>query len=159
MNLYEINQEIMNCVDEETGEIIDVEKLAELELERDTKIENIGLWYKNLISDVVALKSEIEVLIERKKKAESKSEQLKILLDNILDGRKFETSKVSMCYRKSKAVDIDDGFVNWAIENNRNDLLRYKEPEPNKMVIKEAILSNGDIAFAKITEKNNLMVR
>lgn len=159
MNLYEINQQIMNCVDEETGEIIDVEKLAELEIEKNTKIENIGLWYKNLLSDAAALKSEIEVLTERRKKAESKSEQLKALLDNILDGEKFETSKVSMFYRKSKAVDIDDGFLEWAAENNRSDLLRYKDPEPNKTAIKEAILSGSDIAFAGITEKNNLTVR
>ena len=35
MKLYEIDNEIMNCIDEETGEIIDPEKLESLEMERE----------------------------------------------------------------------------------------------------------------------------
>lgn len=159
MNLYEINEEIMSCVDEETGEIIDAQRLLELELEKNTKIENIGLWYKNLLSDAAALKAEIEILAERKKKAESKSEQLKALLDSILAGSKFETSRVSMFYRKSKAVDIDDDFVNWAMDNDMDEYLRYKDPEPNKTAIKEAILEGSEIAHARVVTKNNLTVR
>lgn len=31
-NLYEINEEILNCVDMETGEIIDTERLEQLQL-------------------------------------------------------------------------------------------------------------------------------
>ena len=41
--LYEINQGIIDCVDMETGEIIDAEKLAELQINRKDKIENIAL--------------------------------------------------------------------------------------------------------------------
>lgn len=37
MNLYEIDQEIMNCVDMETGEIIDPARLDELQMDRDIK--------------------------------------------------------------------------------------------------------------------------
>ena len=37
MNLYQINAEIENCIDTETGEILDVEALNNLALERDTK--------------------------------------------------------------------------------------------------------------------------
>ena len=39
MNLYQINSEILGCVDAETGEIFDVEKFEELSLERDKVIE------------------------------------------------------------------------------------------------------------------------
>ena len=35
MNLYEINNEILNCVDEETGEIVDFERLQELQIEKN----------------------------------------------------------------------------------------------------------------------------
>ena len=38
-NLYQIKNEILNCVDMETGEIIDFDRLAELQLERNAKIE------------------------------------------------------------------------------------------------------------------------
>ena len=59
MNLYEIENEILKCVDEETGEIFDVEKFEALELARDVKIENICLWIKNLKAEAEALKLEI----------------------------------------------------------------------------------------------------
>jgi hypothetical protein len=35
MKLYEIDNAIMDCVDMETGEIIDVERLSALQMERD----------------------------------------------------------------------------------------------------------------------------
>lgn len=42
MTLYEIDSTIMDCVDEETGEIIDLEKLEALNIERDKKVEGIA---------------------------------------------------------------------------------------------------------------------
>ena len=48
MNLYQINEEIEKCIDTETGEILDLEALDKLAMERDTKIENLACWYKNL---------------------------------------------------------------------------------------------------------------
>lgn len=158
MNLYEIDQEILNCVDEETGEIIDTEKLQAMQLEKSKKIEGIGLWYKNLLSDAAALKSEISILTERKKKAESKAEQLKLLLSEVLGGGKFETARISMSYRKSKAVECADGFIEWAQLHN-DELLTYKAPEPNKAAVKSAILSGENISFAAIVERNNLVIK
>ena len=159
MNLYEINQEILNCVDEETGEIIDIEMLENLQLEKDKKIENIGLWYKNLISDSQALKAEIDALTERKKRAEIRAEQLKRLLDSVLQFSKFETSKISMFYRKSKAVEVSENFVEWAKANNCDKYLTYKEPTPNKTAIKEAISNGESIEHAEIVERNNLVIK
>ncbi len=160
MTLYEINREIEACVDDETGEIIDAERLEKLELDRKTKIENVGLWYKNLVSDAQALKNEIDVLQERKKKAESKAEQLKMYLDSALTGEKFETGKVQMFYRKSKSVNLDDDFIEWAkVTDGMDKLLRFKTPEPNKAAIKAAILDGRDIKHAEIVENNNLTVR
>lgn len=62
--LYEIDEEILNCVDMETGEIIDVERLGQLQLAREDKVEGIALWIKNLLSDVDAIKSEEEKLAQ-----------------------------------------------------------------------------------------------
>ena len=47
MTLYEIDNAILDCIDLETGEIIDVDKLNELQLEKETKIENVALWIKD----------------------------------------------------------------------------------------------------------------
>ena len=67
MNLFEIENEIMNCWDQETGEILDSDRLDQLEMERDTKIENIALYIKNLTADAEALKAEKQSFAERQK--------------------------------------------------------------------------------------------
>ena len=51
MTLYEIDSAIMDCVDEETGEIIDLEKLEALNIERDKKVEGIALAVKNYAAE------------------------------------------------------------------------------------------------------------
>lgn len=160
MNLYEIEKELMNCVDEETGEIIDIEKLEELQLEREKKIENIACWIKNLVSDAEALKAEEAVLAERRKRAESKSEQLRAYLDSVLCGSKFESSKVIAFYRKSKAVELDESFVKWAKDSGCDEYLTYKQPVPNKAAIKAAILSG--VSFGEraiIAERMTLNIK
>ena len=58
MTIYEIDQAIMNCVDVETGEIIDTEQLDKLQMERDAKLENVACWIKDLKAEAEALKNE-----------------------------------------------------------------------------------------------------
>ena len=72
MNLYEIDNAILECVDMETGEIIDMDKLSGLQMVRDQKIENIGCWIKNLLSDAEALKSEKKILPRGRKPQKAK---------------------------------------------------------------------------------------
>ena len=52
MTLYEIDDAILNCIDEETGEIIDAEQLDKLYMEKEEKLENIALWIKDLKAEV-----------------------------------------------------------------------------------------------------------
>lgn len=153
MNLYQINNEIMSCVDDETGEIIDIEKMEKLQLEHDKKIENIALWIKNLVSDANALKEEERVLTERRKKAESKAEQLRAYLDSVLCGKKFETPKVIAFYRKSSAVEISDDFIGFALKNNLDDYLTFKDPTANKTAIKAALNNGVDFSGKAVIQK------
>lgn len=108
MSLYTINQEILNCVDLETGEITDFDKFEALQIERNEKLENIALWVKNLTSQAEALKAEEKAFSERRKSAENKAESLKRYLDSSLKGQKFNTTKVAISYRKSTSVDVLD---------------------------------------------------
>ena len=71
--LYEIDEEILNCVDQETGEIIDPEKLAQLQMDFDKKVEGIALWIKNLLSDAEAIKAEKNKLADRQRSCENKA--------------------------------------------------------------------------------------
>ena len=61
-NLYEIDKGIMECLDAETGEVIDPERLDALFMERNQKIENVACWVKNLLSDAEAIKAEKDAL-------------------------------------------------------------------------------------------------
>ena len=94
--LYNINQELLNCitvedgtmVNAEAGEVIDVAALEALELERSEKIRNIALWIKNLKSDVTALDAEEKAFKARKDAAKKKAEQLSGYLASVLNGEK-----------------------------------------------------------------------
>ena len=54
MKLYEIDEQILNCIDQETGEILDTEKLEQLQIDRNDKIENLILWIKDLKAEEIA---------------------------------------------------------------------------------------------------------
>ena len=41
-SIYEIDQAIMACVDPETGEILDMEALEQLQIDRTQKAENVA---------------------------------------------------------------------------------------------------------------------
>ena len=58
MTLYEIDNRLLSLVDEETGEITDLEKFSELQMARDEKIENCALWFKNLKAESEAIRNE-----------------------------------------------------------------------------------------------------
>ena len=75
--LYEIDRAIMNCCNQETGEMIDQEALDALMMQRTEKLESVALWIKNLQSDAIAFKAEKEAFAEREKAANAKAEQLK----------------------------------------------------------------------------------
>lgn len=153
MNLYEINEQILQCCDSETGEIIDEEKLAELNLAFDEKVENIALWIKNLLADAEAIKMEKLKLAERQKAAENKAESLKKYLTAFMCGGKFKTARVQIGWRKSKQVQVQD------IQKIDDDYLKYAEPTVDKTKIKKAIEAGVEIEGAELVEINNIQIR
>lgn len=138
MSIYDIDSAIVSLIDEETGEISDEEAFDALQMERDVKVENIGLYYKDLAAEAKAIKEEEASLAARRKSVENKAERLKHLLDYALNGDKFNSPRLKVSYRKSATVEIKEGFTKWA-EENADDLLTYSEPKPNKTLIKAAI--------------------
>lgn len=152
-NLYEINNEILNCIDTETGEIIDVEKLQALQIARDTKIENIALWYKNLVSDAEQYKAEKNVFAEKERIAKNKAESLKKYLDSILNGAAFKTTRANVTYRASEGVVIDD------ITKLDDSYLKYAEPTPDKTAIKKALKDGVNLAGVHLESRNNISIK
>lgn len=138
MSIYDIDSAIVSLIDEETGEISDEEAFDALQMERDVKVENIGLYFKDLAAEAKAIKEEEASLAARRKSVENKAERLKKLLAYALQGQKFSSPRLKVSYRKSSTVELKDGFIDWASEN-ADDLLTYSEPKPNKTLIKAAI--------------------
>ena len=65
MKLYEIDNAILDCIDLETGEVIDTERLDALNMERDAKVENVACWIKDLMAEANAIKVEKLALAQR----------------------------------------------------------------------------------------------
>lgn len=151
--LYEIDEEILNCVDMETGEIIDVERLGQLQLAREDKVEGIALWIKNLLSDVDAIKSEEEKLAQRRKANENKAKNLKEYLSKFLNGQKFETPKVSISYRKSESVEVTD------LSKLDDDYLKFAEPTVDKTKVKKALKAGTVLQGVSLVENQNIQIR
>lgn len=157
MNLYEIDDAIMSCVDPETGEILDLEWLDKLQIQRERKIENILCWIKNLESDAEQIKTEEKALAERRKAAEKKAESLRDYISSILNGEKFQTARVAVSYRKSEAVVVDN--MEELLYNNCDDYLTYKELEPNKTKIKAALKAGVPVPGCHLEERNNMSIK
>lgn len=158
MTIYEINEQILNCIDLETGEIIDIDRLNDLQLERDTKIENVACWIKELKAEAEAIKAEKQTLAERQRVAENKAESLKKWLAYALDGQKFKTSKCSISYRKSESVEVTEEGLNNLIKEH-DELLTYKAPEPNKKAIKDALKDGLSVEGVQLVQNTSTIIK
>lgn len=107
--LYEIQEDILSCIDLKTGEIIDVERLHGLQMERRQKIRNIACWIKNLLADARAYEEEEKSFAARKTAAKNKADSLKQYLSDCLHGEKMQDKEFSIGWRKSQKIRIDEG--------------------------------------------------
>lgn len=163
MTLYQIDtalhEIIERSIDPETGELtIDPSELEALQMAREDKLENIALYYKNLIAEANAVKAEADALTDRRRVLERKAERMKTILTTGLAGEKFSTPRVSISFRKTSTLEIDlDKFMPFAGAYPK--YLRMKDPEPDKVAIKEAIKQGGTIPGAQIVEKRSVIVK
>ena len=153
MNLYEINKQILDCLDAETGEILDAERMEELLLSKDEKIENVCLWIKNLSAEAEALKAEKLAFAERQSAAERKRESLKKYVSEALAGSQFKTTKVSVSYRKSEKLEIDD------VLKIPEEYLFPRLPDVDKTEIKRALKQGKEIEGVHIVENLNIQIK
>lgn len=155
MTLYEIEAEIMDCIDQETGEVIDIDRLNALEMERDKKISNVACWIKDLKAEAEAIKAEKQSLDKRQKAAENKAESLKTWLQGILQGEKFKDSRCAISYRRSEKVTFADDFV----VDSLPDEMKKITIEPRKTEIKEFLKAGGEIEGVRIEENTSMTIK
>ena len=162
--LYEIDQEILDCLDMETGEILDTEKLDALQMERERKLEGVALWVKDLKAEAEAVKAEADKLTARKKALDNKIDGLKNWLLMALDGEKLNTPRCKVYQTHSQRLVIvgeEKDFIAWLERNAENpqDYIRYKEPELRKDEIKKALKNGTEVEYAKLEETESVVIK
>lgn len=164
LSLYEINEAIetifANYVDHETGEISreGEELLNGLQLQKETKIVNIGMFYKNLQGFVDACKEEKKRIDDKQKSAEKKLDWLKSYIEANVNGEKINTPQISISYRKSSRLEVDDNIDLEMIEQSWPEIIRTKK-EIDKTSAKKLISGDVKITGMRIIESNNIQIK
>ena len=154
MKLYEIESAILDCIDDVTGEIIDFDRLNQLAISRNTKIDNIISWYKQLAAEAVAIDHEVKTLKERQTQKINKSESLKNWLSDILNGSRFESSRNLVTWRRSDEVTIlDESKIPGEYKAEK------VEVSISKPDIKKAIKAGKTVDGAELVFKNNIQIK
>ena len=161
MTLWEINGAIMDCVDMETGEVIDIERLDALQMARDEKLENIGLYIKNLDAEAKAIREEEKNLAARRKANENKAKSLREYLSYALAGQAFKTPRVSVSFRSSTFCEVADEKVvlDWLQANDRDDCIKYTMPEVKLDEIKRLLKDGVEIPGAALGQRQNMLLK
>lgn len=159
MTIWEIDRGMEALVDPETGELMDWEAFAALQLERENKVENMVLWYKNIVADVAEMKAAENDLKERRQKKERNAERLKSYIEEALAGEKFETARCAVSYRKSKALELGDGVGDWLCKNGYRDLVVEQAPKIDKRGVTELIKGGVVVPGAEIVERQNMSIK
>ena len=161
MNIYQIDQAIMALIDPETGEIMDWDAFDQLQMDRDAKIENVALWYKNLVAEAAAIRQEELNLAKRRQSVESMAETRKRYLENALSGQKFETARCSVTFRKTTKVALQDesAIIDWAMHNNRDDVLKYTAPTVSRTELAKVLKDGIEIPGAELVTGLSLGVK
>lgn len=152
MRLYDILSEMYSLIDEETGEILDSERFTELLKMKGEKLENAALLIKDVKGDKEKLQQEINRLQGKVAVLEHTEERVKELIKSVLNGEKFKTSKVSIYYMETDAVEILNP------EKIPAEFIKVVK-EPKKNEIKKAIKSGTAVDGAQLKKNVSMVIK
>ena len=154
MKLFEINEAILDCIDLETGEIIDPEQLENMQMERQEKLTNIALLYKQMTADSKALKELEKEYSDRRKRCEKTAEWCKETLARELAGEKFEDEdkRFKISWRKSEKVEITNEDVIPA------EFIK-QTISFDKLAMKDAIKNGNAIDGVQLVETQSIQIK
>ena len=161
-SLYELDQAVLTVLDgglvfdEETGEIYwDEDNFAQLEMERNAKLESVALFIKGLEAEASAIRTEERSLAERRSIKEKKVERLRDYLTRSMEtfgDKKLETPRVALSFRRSEQVDVFD-------ESMLPNRFCKTKTTPDKAAIKKAIKDGETVDGAILVERQNLQIK
>ena len=161
--LYEINQDILDCIDDESGEILDTKKLDALQMEREAKLEGVALWIKDMRAEAAAVDEEAKKLTARKKALENKIDGLKNWLRFALGGEKLKTPRCNVYYQHNTKVNvIDEQSVTNYIQTHYKEpeeFLKFVLPEIRKDAVKAELKKGVEIPGCVLEETESVVIK
>lgn len=164
--LYEINRDIedlLNAVtDPDTGEIVDLDALDDLLLERDQKIENTIIYRKDVLAEAKAVCAELLELEKRYTRLMKTADGLEGYIVKALDGQNFKTARCEVTHRMSEETEVDPEFIKWAYEQKEDMSAFIKHTETDKadkMAIKRYLKSGGTLEHCRLVKKDNIQIK
>ena len=163
-SIYELTQDYLQILSMLEDPELNPQTLADtmegIEGEFEIKAENYAKVMKNLEGDILAIKTEIDRLTAKKKALENNIKNMKSTLQTAMEttGKtKFKTELFSFNIQKSApSVVIDEQYI----ENIPDKYLKYKDPEIDKIAIKDAIQKGEDLGgIAHLEIKNSLRIK
>lgn len=111
MKFLEINNQIMDLVDTETGEISDPEAFEKLELSRKEKITGIANYVLVSEAEIKAMEEHAANVLDRAKTAKKKIENMKKFVKNVMEANsitKIENPECVISIPKPRASMVGD---------------------------------------------------
>jgi len=167
MHLYEIREEYLKAMDSlvvnEDGEILNANEIEELKGDFDEKTEAVACYIKDLIAETEALENEKKACAERfDTRINANTRRIDWLKDYLtfnvrsVGMNKFDTSKVSISFRKSEKVEIPDEFQ---IPEAYMKVTTTVTKKPDKTLIKKAIKEGNEVNGATLVVKDNIQLK
>ena len=162
-SLFGIGQELLETfnnleVDDESGEILNIEILDQVATSFENKATNIGLYIQELLGLALrAIKLKKQALNARQQAITNKANRLKDYLcqNLILTGKtKLENESIRLSFRKSESVEI--------ISEDKipDELFTIKTTKtPNKTAIKAELKAGKEIEGVFLKENQNLQIK
>lgn len=139
--------------------------LAGVDCEFDTKAGNIAAYIKNLKAEAELIHKEEQALRSRRAvKEKALDRMVEYLLGEMghIGKRKIDTPQALISIRNNaESVEILDekSFIEWAQNNNHDELLKYAEPEIRKTPIKKLIQGGEKLPHTRLVRTQSLIVK
>lgn len=158
-SLFGITEELLQIfenieIDEETGELLNLDAYEQINEDFETKASNWGLYIQQLQAEAKAIQEKEKELYSRRKAKENKADRMKRDMAKQLArvGRKsIETDSVRFTTRKDISTEILDQSL--IPEEYLNTKLVIN---PDRTEIKKAIQSGADIPGARLVERQSI---
>lgn len=171
MKKYAVNKQIEELLarmepDPETGAVAADEEeimaeLAKLAMAKNDILENLGKLYMNVKSRLEEIHAEKVSLEDLSKKMKQRQGNLLTILDKECDGKRTDLVVATLCYRKSKSVEITDAEAayRWLKRRGYSECYRIHNPEIHKDRVGKLLADGEKIPGVKQVTKTNCYLK